>query len=47
MAPEMNKQFSKIHSNNCFIMDDIVNECDDLNQYIEKIDALIESKYVR
>lgn len=51
MAPEMNKQFSRMpvvksKKNEFDIMDDLVNECNDLNQYMERIDALIENKYV-
>lgn len=51
MAPEMNKQFQRIPvvkcSNKDFdILDELVSECNDLNQYMNRIDALIENKYV-
>ena len=50
MAPEMNKQFQRVpvvksNKNDFDMLDDLALECDDLNSYMEKIDALIETKY--
>jgi hypothetical protein len=44
----MNKQFQRMpvsNKNEFDMLDEIVHECNDLNSYMERIDALIENKY--
>lgn len=50
MAPEMNKQFAamptKKNMNEFDPLEDFISDCNDLNSYINKIDALIENRYI-